>query len=235
MPCTTFHQRKSRLLKMQSGHNTMLNLIGNILCSSIRNLFDNQPDIFDFTHQTGETEWNLVHHLANEIRKYIFWLDHDIDLTKRYFDSKRPDIIFHKRGITTLNFLAIEIKHRGADTSEDRWRVRNLWMCEPLRYRIGTSIKIIDRRTYDVSVFGNDTESLFNQDADYVPIPNVSQKIGRPFQSLVSKIFKEEKECSRSVLPSLKFRLDKMVYGLYRRTPEENEIGRESFKAMEDI
>jgi hypothetical protein len=27
-------------------------------------LIDNQPDIFDFTSETGQTEWNLTHHLA---------------------------------------------------------------------------------------------------------------------------------------------------------------------------
>lgn len=202
----------------------MLNLIGNILCSSIRNLFDNQPDIFDFTHQTGETEWNLGHHLANEIRKYIFWLDQDIDLSKRYFNGKRPDIIFHKRGINILNFLAIELKHRGADASEDKRRVKSLWMCEPLRYRFGVSIVITDESIYEVSVFGKDAKPLFNQDTDYIPIPDVSQKTGRSFHALVNKIFKMGKECSYSVLPPLMFRLDKMVYDLYGLTPEEIEI-----------
>ncbi len=50
----------------------MENLLVKMLCSSIKNLFDTQPDIFEFTSQSGETEWNLAHHLANEIQKYIF-------------------------------------------------------------------------------------------------------------------------------------------------------------------
>jgi hypothetical protein len=60
----------------------MANIIGRILCSSIKNLFDNQPTIFEFTSETGETEWNLACHLSHEIRKYIFWLDNDVELTK---------------------------------------------------------------------------------------------------------------------------------------------------------
>jgi|SRR3990167_7992588 len=80
----------------------MINLIGTILCSSIKNLFDNQPDILTNTSMTGMTEWNLGHHLANEIHKYIFWLNHDVDVTKRNVENRRPDIIFHKRGINTL-------------------------------------------------------------------------------------------------------------------------------------
>jgi|Deesub1362A_J573_1020465.scaffolds.fasta_scaffold00319_11 hypothetical protein len=75
----------------------MINLISKILCSAIKNLFENQPDIFDFTSQTGETEWNLCHHFANEIHKYIFC----------------------KRGINALNFLAIETKCCNVDVSTD--------------------------------------------------------------------------------------------------------------------
>ena len=88
----------------------MSDLIGKILCSSVRNLFINQPNMFNFTPKTGQTEWNLTHHLANEIHKYIFWLDYDLDVTKRNRQNKRPDIILHKRGINTLNFLVVEVK-----------------------------------------------------------------------------------------------------------------------------
>lgn len=141
----------------------MTDLIGKILISSVRNLFEKQPDIFDFRPQTGETEWNLGHHLSNEIREYLFWLNHDIDITKRNYENKRPDMVFHFRG-TVFNFLVIELKHRNADNSEDISKIQNDWMGEGLRYRYGASIKIKNRDEFEVTVFNRDGISrTFNQ------------------------------------------------------------------------
>ena len=61
----------------------MTDLIKRILSSSVKNLFENQPTIFEFTPETGKTEWNLSHHLAFEIQKYLSWLDHDVELIKK--------------------------------------------------------------------------------------------------------------------------------------------------------
>ena len=97
----------------------MIELIGAILTSAIRNLFDQQPDVLKNTSRTGMTEWNFGHHLANEIAKYIFWLNHDMDVMKRNYNNRRPDIIFHKRGSNGLNYLVIEIKCNNS-TSGDR-------------------------------------------------------------------------------------------------------------------
>ena len=47
----------------------MANIIGRIVCLSIKNLFDNQPSIFEVTSEIGETEWNLACHLSYEIQK----------------------------------------------------------------------------------------------------------------------------------------------------------------------
>ncbi|WP_206666460.1 hypothetical protein, partial [Peribacillus simplex] len=68
----------------------MNNLIKDIIYSSIKNLFKNQPEIFVNTDQTNLTEWNLSHHLSNEIKRYIFWLDNDLDVTKRNYRNNRP-------------------------------------------------------------------------------------------------------------------------------------------------
>ncbi len=65
-----------------------------ILEAAAKNLFNNQPDIFDFIpSQTGQTEWNLAHHLASEIHKYFAWFHCDLDITKHNFSNRRPDII----------------------------------------------------------------------------------------------------------------------------------------------
>ncbi|PUU86355.1 hypothetical protein, partial [Halanaerobium sp.] len=63
----------------------MLKTLANILNSSILNLLKNQPNILINTSETTMTEWNLGHHLANELKKYIFWLDNDLELTKGHY------------------------------------------------------------------------------------------------------------------------------------------------------
>ncbi len=68
-------------------------------------LYEGQPDIFDFTSETGQTEWNLAHHLANEIHEYFPACHCDLDITKRNFRNHRPDIIIHIRGSNDFNFL----------------------------------------------------------------------------------------------------------------------------------
>ena len=90
------------------------NKLKNILESAAYNLFRNQPNIFEFTSETGQTEWNLTHHLANEIHKLLPDYDCDLDVTKRNYDNRRPDIIFHKRGTNRYNLLVIEVKKDGS-------------------------------------------------------------------------------------------------------------------------
>lgn len=193
----------------------MIDLIGKILSSSIKNLFEYQPDIFDFTPYTGETEWNLSHHLANEIHKYIFWLNCDVDVTKRNIENRRPDMIFHKRGINTLNFLVVELKHHGVRSDEDIRKIKEDWMGHDLSYRFGTSINIADRNSYIVNLFSKDTESSFTQDTHYLPLPNTSQKIGIPSHSLVNKIFTMEQNHIQTDISLSIGLLDKEIYRLY--------------------
>ena len=74
-----------------------------VIAQGIAALFEHQPNIFDFTSETGQTEWNLAHHLAVELRVHFPRLDHDLDVVKRNYDNRRPDIIFHKRGTNKAN------------------------------------------------------------------------------------------------------------------------------------
>src|SRR5229473_1056289 len=83
------------------------------LRQAVANLFAHQPNIFEFTSETGQTEWNLAHHLAVELREFFPSLDHDLDVVKRNYDNRRPDIIFHKRGTHKANHLVVEIKRDG--------------------------------------------------------------------------------------------------------------------------
>lgn len=199
----------------------MKDLICKILCSSIKTLFVNQFDIFDFTHQTGETEWNLCHHLSTEISKYIFWLNHDIDLTKNYFNGKRPDIIFHKRGINALNYLAIEVKHRGASSSEDIRRIKKYWMGHPLNYRFGASVNITNLNKYKAIVFQDNEQRTFNQSSDYIPLKTPSESQQKSFIDLVDKIFSAKQKNPNADTSTLERQIDIMVYELYGLTPDE--------------
>jgi len=186
----------------------MVDLIGNILCSSIKNLFDHQPDIFSFAPQTGETEWNLGHHLANEIHKYIFWLNCDLDLTKTNYGNRRPDIIFHKRGIHALNFLVVELKHRGASSEEDIRRIRKDWMGPVLHYRFGASINISNQTEYNVVVFHENSRNEFNQASSYIELRN--NFAGKKLNATVEKIFTIKRADPNADTISLEHQIDKM-------------------------
>lgn len=50
----------------------MDNLVKNIIYSSIQNFFENEHDFFDYTSQTGMTEWNLTHHLSTNLVSIFF-------------------------------------------------------------------------------------------------------------------------------------------------------------------
>ncbi len=122
--------------------------------NAIKNLFLNQEDIFEFTSESGATEWNLAHHLAFEIQKEFPQLQHDIELTKSSFEFNRPDIILHKRGNHNNNFLVIEIKYQ-KNTQNDINKIKNNWFEHPLRYKFGASIRIDNCTDYRICVLRN--------------------------------------------------------------------------------
>jgi|SRR3989344_2258989 len=128
-----------------------------ILQDSILNLFANQPNIFDFTSETGQTEWNLAHHYANEIHTLISNYDCDLDVVKLNFDNRRPDIIFHSRGNHKSNFLIVEVKRDGdkAEIESDVQKIKSAWFKEPLRYRFGAVVNLMGDKTGVVKIFEN--------------------------------------------------------------------------------
>lgn len=123
--------------------------------NAIKNLFINQEDIFEFTSESGATEWNLAHHLAFEIQKEFPQFQHDIELTKSSFEYKRPDIVLHKRGNHNNNFLVIEVKYQ-KNTQNDINKIKNYWFEHPLRYKFGASIRIDNPNEYIVKIIRNE-------------------------------------------------------------------------------
>src|SRR5712691_5314114 len=111
---------------------------------AVMKLFEHQPNIFDFTSETGQTEWNLGHHLAVELREYFPLLDHGLDVVKRNYGNRRPDIIFHKRGTHKTNYLVVEINRDGGlgEIAADIKKVETNWFRGPLRYRFGAVVNL---------------------------------------------------------------------------------------------
>lgn len=121
------------------------------------NLFRNQPNIYDFTSETGQTEWNLAHHLANEISSLLPGFDCDLDVTKRNIENRRPDIIFHARGNNDHNFLVVELKREGGrqELQDDARKIQEDWFGERLDYRFGALINLRRKDTAQIEVFEN--------------------------------------------------------------------------------
>jgi len=211
----------------------MICLIGRILTSAIHNLFSIQPDILTNTLQTGMTEWNLGHHLANEIAKYIFWLNHDLDVTKRNYENRRPDIIFHKRGINVLNYLVIEIKRTGS-INDDIRKIREGWMSSDLHYRFGASVVIKSADNFRVKVFEkgkSQTQLKFDYKTPAINCPSPDGTLRRQLYDYVSQIYACEKmkiessvmqrHSSTADTSALERQIDEMAYKLYNLTQEE--------------
>ena len=132
----------------------MKDLITRIICSALNNVVSAQPNLSKFIPQeTAEREPNLSFHFANELWKYLFWLDCDFDVTKSFHHDKRPDMVFHKRGINSLNFLVVEVKRKSNPNgfSDDLVKIRDHWFDQDLHYQFGASV-VIDEKTGDYTL-----------------------------------------------------------------------------------
>jgi|SRR6267154_1710191 len=112
---------------------------------AVNRLLQSQADIFTFTSQTNQTEWNLAHHLAIEIHKEFPELNCDVDLIKPNLDRKRPDIVLHKRGSHSSNLLVIEVKRDKADMEADLEKIREYWFGSELKYQFGASLVLNEK------------------------------------------------------------------------------------------
>jgi hypothetical protein len=167
----------------------MNEVMKNIIYSSINNLFDNQPELFFNTDQTNFTEWNLSHHLSNEIARYLYWFNVDLDVTKRNYNNNRPDIIFHKRKVNSLNFLVVELKKSRYDNQSDIRKIKEDWMSEPLNYRYGAYINIWDLNQYKAMLFErNGYVYEINDSCNYIEAPLQNKQILFEYKTLTNEI-----------------------------------------------
>ena len=128
-----------------------------ILETAISNLFTNQNNIFDYTSETNQTEWNLAHHYANEVNNLLSDFDCDLDVVKRNLGNRRPDIIFHLRGKQESNFLVIETKLDGSrsELKADIEKTKAAWFGDRLHYQFGAVVNLKSNKTGEVEVFKN--------------------------------------------------------------------------------
>ena len=122
---------------------------------AVRQLLVNQKNFFDFTLETNQSEWNISHHLANEVSKIFSDYDCDLDIIKPNFERKRPDIIFHKRGTNDQNFLVIEVKMDKSGANDDLEKIQDYWFRQPLNYQFGAVVVINDSEHPFVQVITN--------------------------------------------------------------------------------
>ncbi|MDG1620882.1 hypothetical protein P7D06_16610, partial [Bacillus mobilis] len=182
--------------------------------SSIINLFQNQPDIFENTYQTNFTEWNLNYHLSNEIAKYIFWLNVDLDVTKRNYQNRRPDIIFHKRKTNTLNFLVVELKKSRNDNQSDINKIIEEWMRKPLSYRYGVYINIWKGNKYQAILLKDGERFEINEFCNYISVPNINNQLLNEYKKLTDEIISKNNENDSSKIIQL---IDSMVLKTYEK------------------
>ena len=207
----------------------MADLIKRILSSSVKNLFENQPTIFSFTPETGETEWNLSHHLAFEIQKYLSWLDHDVELIKKNHENKRPDIVFHKRDINELNFLVVEVK-TSSKISKDIDKIKENFIDGEL-YKFGVAIKINGDKSFNACLIAKDKVQPFvSEDFIYIRYcqdePNISkikEQVDQIYSIAKDEDYKNDPD-KQAKVKKLEEQIDNLVYELYELKPEEIEI-----------
>ncbi len=200
----------------------MFIIIAKILWSSLANLFKNQPDILNNTSQTNMTEWNFAHHLANEIAKYIFWLNHDLEVIKKDFNRERPDIIFHKRGTNDFNFLVVEIKFN-RNRCEDIKKIKEHWMKPPLSYRFGVSFQIINGENWSFDIFSQNGEKQTITSYTFktpLPHPVPEWHAYYKIQCLVDKIIGSNRLNKKADTTGWEQEMDMLVYELYGLTEE---------------
>jgi hypothetical protein len=128
-----------------------------LIDQALSSFFENNPNSFNFTEATGQTEWNLAHHLAPEIHKLLPDLDYDLDVTKHVAGNRRPDIIFHTIGTFRDDFLVIELKFEGSRRAinADKRKIRDYWFPPPLNYRFGSVINLFRSKTAQVEILVN--------------------------------------------------------------------------------
>ncbi|MCV4230540.1 hypothetical protein OHJ21_05100 [Virgibacillus sp. LDC1] len=196
----------------------METLIRNLIYSSIQNFFQNENDFFEYTSQTGMTEWNLTHHVSNELSKYIFWLNHELDVTKLEYKRKRPDVIFHKRASNRFNFLVVEAKKNRRDKQRDIQKIEEHWMSKTLNYRFGAYINIWGPNQFKAFLIVQEFDGfkeieITKNNSEYISL----HILGEQFKNHIRKTFHEvnEESTGEFLEKNLEKKLDNEILKLF--------------------
>ena len=129
--------------------------IKELLEGAINILLENQPNLFEFTSETNQTEWNIAHHYAIEVHKMFLDYECDLDISKPNLGDRRPDIVIHRRGTHDSNFLVIEVKRSQRDVASDLEKIKSFWFTPHLQYEFGAVVVIEEGGNNSVIVVKN--------------------------------------------------------------------------------
>lgn len=194
----------------------MQNVVVRILCSAARTMWQKDPNLGDFTHETFQHELNLQYHYANELRSWFPWLDCDFNVSKGFLNREQPDIVLHERGINTLNFLAIEVKRQSQkrDVPADLRQIRRRWFGDRLHYRFGAVVILEDDRAeFEVRVLERATQPnrpLTRTHANMEPMA-LPDADCNPLRAIVDQMFHAEKEGDELAIAPLAYQLDMLM------------------------
>lgn len=119
-------------------------------------LLADQPDIFELTDASRETEWNLASHLAGKLSPFFDGYRCDLELVKPEAGNRRPDIVIHKRGTFESDLLAIEVKRDNLKgTFADKEKIERYWFAQPYVYQFGAVVNLNSDYTFHVEVLVN--------------------------------------------------------------------------------
>jgi hypothetical protein len=122
---------------------------------AVRRLSTGQPTLFSLSPETHQTEWNIAHHFANALAEIFEGYDCDVDMLKPTLESRRPDIVIHRRGTHKHNLLVVEVKRIKRNTRTDISKIREFWFGFPLRYRFGAIVVLDEHSDPNVKVIEN--------------------------------------------------------------------------------
>ncbi|MEN3369591.1 MAG: hypothetical protein V7609_1734 [Verrucomicrobiota bacterium] len=206
----------------------MIDLIYRILASASAAMWKEEPDLGDYTAATAEHELNLAQHYASRLRRWLPWLRCDCDVQKPPFGDRRPDIVCHRRGAHSANFLVVEIK-RGDDIAggrEDIAKIRRYWFAKPLGYRFGASLVFNENkhtaRIFVLSPGAREALDGYCDAANFIPL--AEPKADAAIQACIEwtdAIFAAEKANDEARVALLKTEIDGHIFHLYGLAPAE--------------
>jgi hypothetical protein len=88
------------------------------------------------------SEWNICSHIQHRLKDEFSDYDIDVELIKH--NRRRPDIVVHKRGNNTDNFIVFQVKKDPTlkDVQDDLDKINNTFFKKPYCYKLGIFISI---------------------------------------------------------------------------------------------